>query len=147
MIRLKNIAIIFLAFAVHFCDSNTAHLQEDVMKIYLYQDGAGNLYEISPTSIVYSPVRPENSSTGFYSGGKPASAIITPAQFDSLEKIFLNAIQNHSESDGARAKGTGLLALPNNKKYVFPMHSPEQKQIETALLSVKSKVEPDNKQR
>ena len=37
--------------------------------LYEYADGSANLYSLNGNTLSYDPVRPEESSTGTYSGG------------------------------------------------------------------------------
>ncbi len=76
-----------------------------------YSDGAANMYAITPTSFVYTPITPEQSSTGMYSGGPPRSGYLGP---EIAAEIFaaaeaLAADTGHHLAD--RIKGSGAVTL------------------------------------
>lgn len=76
---------------------------------YEYADGSANLYRITSDSVQYIPVTPEESSTGFYSGGEPAKVSITSEQFQSLKKQLDDAVADTTWHTPDRAKGTALI--------------------------------------
>jgi hypothetical protein len=84
-----------------------------------YADGAANLYRFArrstdePVAFVYDPVKPAQSSTGFYDGGEPVDTSI-PADDPRVEELWGAA--ERLAADGAlhvedRMKGTGAFAL------------------------------------
>lgn len=82
-----------------------------------YSDGSANHYRFgqdnpkSQTHFEYLPVRPEESSTGTYSGGEPRQGDLSAKQTDELQK-WLNKLESdkslHTES---RDKGTGAFTI------------------------------------
>jgi hypothetical protein len=58
----RVVFILFILFTVTACMSTST---------YQYADGSANVYRIKPDSLEYIPVKPEESSTGMYSGGEP----------------------------------------------------------------------------
>lgn len=76
---------------------------------YEYADGSANLYRITRDSVQYIPVTPAESSTGFYSGGKPATVSITAEQFQLLKQQLDGAIADTSLHTPDRAKRTALI--------------------------------------
>lgn len=76
-----------------------------------YSDGSANGYVFTAdgdgATFAYSPVRPEHSSTGMYSGGEPRSgrldAALAKTLFDQIRALEANTTL-HVED---RAKGTG----------------------------------------
>lgn len=79
-------------------------------------DGSGNAYLLREepggrARFEYDPVRPEQSSTGFYSGGAPRAAAIDGAAFgaawEAAERLGA-AVELHVPR---REKGTGLFEL------------------------------------
>ena len=98
----------------------------------LFADGSGNQYSLSspgteaPGHLVYTPVRPENSSSGVYSGGDPADLELSAADNAELW-AHLRALQ---EDEGlhvtARGMGTGQFSMstPNgNARFIVRMGS------------------------
>jgi hypothetical protein len=82
-----------------------------------YADGSANLYRFTPEPdgggmvCEYDPVRPEESSTGHYSGGEPATA-----RFDAKKVAVLKRWIAKLEDDLAirahdRGKGTGAFTV------------------------------------
>ena len=105
---------------------------------YIYLDGTANKYIIKQTSVEYIPVKPEQSSSGMYSGGNPWEVKIDDQQFARLHFVFQKAIFKNGMQKGQREKGTGMLIVePDNVSYIFKMNSPYKKDIEDAILAVK----------
>jgi hypothetical protein len=91
-------------------------------------DGAGNVTTITqpqggPVTWRYRPVTPAESSTGFYSGGDPASGTLAPAQVDALWTLVRAA--RGEPADQGRDKGTFLVevASPNGPRAVVVQRS------------------------
>jgi len=81
-----------------------------------YSDGSANSYAFSHTDpgqraqFVYDPVRPEESSSGAYSGGDPARAALTADDVAQLWEI-LDALEADTAAHvEARAKGTTAIS-------------------------------------
>ena len=81
-----------------------------------YSDGAANAYrfahaqDANPAQFSYAPVRPEESSSGTYSGGDPASASLTADDITQLWKIVRELEADTAVHVAARAKGTGAIS-------------------------------------
>ena len=89
----------------------------------IVSDGAGNDTTITqppggPVTWRYRPVTPAESSTGFYSGGEPASGTLAPTQVDALWTLVRAA--RGGPADRGRDKGTFLVevASPNGSRAV-----------------------------
>jgi hypothetical protein len=99
---------------------------------YHYFDGSNNQYIIQKDQIEYIPIKPEQSSTGIYSGGEPAQKALKPEDYQKLvaefDKIFAN--QNIQIKD--RIKTSGLLTQGNKKSVIFQNGS-EKQQLEALL--------------
>jgi hypothetical protein len=88
-------------------------------KGYTYIDGNNNRYEITSSYIDYKPVKPENSSSGTYSGGEAKKAAITKEQFQKLEAL-MTAVKNDRENQVAtRLMGCGTLYFKGSKNPVY----------------------------
>lgn len=93
-----------------------AGFAEEALQAYWtldYSDGSANQYHFeqrskdAAVSFRYVPVRPEESSTGMYSGGEPRQGRLTAGQAHELKRRLTDL-----ESDAAlrveeRGKGTG----------------------------------------
>lgn len=106
---------------------------------YTYADGSANLYILTPTTLEYDPVTPEESSTGMYSGGEPKTVTITGEQFASIKALLESAIKNPSVHIKDRTKTSGAISVKqgtNEKKFIIAPGCAEQIAIETLVKSV-----------
>lgn len=104
--------------------------------LYRYADGSANQYHISPTSLAYIPVKPEQSSSGHYSGGEPKTVNITSEQFTSLQNLFEKAIRNQEIQIKDRIKTSGQITVEvrsEQKHYIIQPKSAELMEIEALL--------------
>jgi hypothetical protein len=80
-----------------------------------YDDGSANAYNIDSdgdgATLVYRPVRPEESSTGMYSGGAPRSGRIDAAAVATLWQRIAALEGNTGLHQKDRNKGTGMFGL------------------------------------
>jgi hypothetical protein len=108
---------------------------------YEYADGSANLYLLTETSLEYLPVKPEESSTGMYSGGDPKTVVVTPAEFNELKDLFDKALENTSIHIPDRMKTSGMIsAIGSTKKQcIIKPYCEEMKAIEGTLKKVLSK--------
>jgi len=103
---------------------------------YSYADGSANVYELRGHVLEYIPVKPEESSTGTYSGGEPKTVTISTQQRDTLQSLFEKAILNTAVHQKDRAKGTGAITMIKSKeeqRYILRMGCAEIGRIEEAL--------------
>lgn len=105
---------------------------------YEYADGNGNLYVITKRNLNYIPVKPEESSTGTYSGGEPKTVTLTAEQFESIREALEIGIKsdNHIQD---RVKMSGVISVVREKdktEYILTPGSPEIKTIETLLKEI-----------
>ena len=105
---------------------------------YEYADGNGNLYVITKRNLNYVPVKPEESSTGTYSGGQPKTMSLTTEQFESIREALEAGIKsdNHIQD---RVKMSGVISVIGEKdktQYILTPGSPEIKTIETLLKEI-----------
>lgn len=87
-------------------------------KSYLYIDGNNNDYKITSDSIVYTPVTPNESSSGEYSGGSPKSVKITAEQFLKIETLIKAILKDKSNFIKERLMGCGTLIIGKKTTYV-----------------------------
>jgi hypothetical protein len=113
------------------------------MKIpyYQYSDGNANIYIITPDTLEYIPVTPQESSSGFYQGGDPKKVALTSQAFQTLAALF-EAAKNNSEIHIAeRKKGSGMITtLSGSEKHsiILKPGSVELGKIEAALKELLS---------
>lgn len=110
--------------------------------IYEYADGSANLYSLNGNTLSYDPVRPEESSTGTYSGGDPKTVQLTRPQADSIRLLLNEAFNNTADQIPDRVKGSGAVYIndgKNQKKFILRQGSEDINRVELALKNVLSK--------
>jgi hypothetical protein len=106
---------------------------------YTYADGSANQYIITPSTLEYDPVTPEESSTGTYSGGDPKTVSISPEQFDSIRHLLDKAISNTAVHIEDRIKTSGAIAAVKGNVRTQVILAPdcaEKKAIENLLKKI-----------
>ncbi|MBU0489292.1 MAG: hypothetical protein KKD31_15205 [Bacteroidetes bacterium] len=83
---------------------------------YIYADGSGNSYSISADSIIYDPITPAESSSGYYSGGEPFAEKLDEIEFQYISAMLDKAMGAKDEQTDTRVMGTGLIVRTKNKK-------------------------------
>lgn len=86
----------------------------------MYADGSANRYEISSTELKYIPVKPEESSTGMYSGGEPAQIALSNEQYSQLKNLFESALAQTDQHIPDRIKTSGLVAVGEYQAILKP---------------------------
>ncbi|GIL22970.1 MAG: hypothetical protein BroJett042_14830 [Bacteroidota bacterium] len=81
----------------------------------IYADGSANRYEISIHELKYIPVKPEDSSTGMYSGGEPAQVVLSKEQYNHLKNLFETALTQTDQQIPDRIKTSGLVVVGEKK--------------------------------
>lgn len=80
-----------------------------------YQDGSGNDFQFEGAqggvSYTYSPVTPERSSSGTYSGGKPVEGKLVAEHVVGLWKQLRELEAATEAHTGERAMGTGAFRI------------------------------------
>jgi hypothetical protein len=82
-----------------------------------YSDGSGNGFRAEQSSAgeepryTYSPITPERSSTGMYSGGEPAAGALDQEQTVALWRLVRRFQRETSLHVDSRMKGTGSFRL------------------------------------
>lgn len=106
---------------------------------YEYSDGNSNLYVLTPSQLQYIPVKPENSSSGVYSGGDPKSVTITPEQYTELQALLEKAFSQpsiHMENRVMMSAQIRRINSKEKKQCIIKPRSPEIATIEQALKKV-----------
>ncbi len=108
---------------------------------YEYADGSANLYLLTETTLEYLPVKPEESSTGMYSGGDPKTVTVTPAEYNELKDLLDEALEKTSIHIPDRIKTSGMISRMGStkKQCIIKPYCEEMKAIEGTLKKVLSK--------
>jgi hypothetical protein len=106
-------------------------------------DGSANVYACEcplpgPAQCRYRPVRPEESSTGMYSGGDPWEVELTSAQIDALWREVDAASRNTAGHTDLRAKTTIAVEADGATKASFILEA----DAGVALLQVLKSLHP-----
>lgn len=105
------------------------------MKSFTYVDGNNNTYEITESSLSYDPVKPENSSSGTYSGGTPYSMDLNVGQWESIRSAVERTLKDNDNLVDTRTMGSGMLIIEGSK-YYLGMNSEGKDDIENTISSV-----------
>jgi len=127
---MRFVILLLYLVLVQSCASNSAQ--------YEYADGNGNQYIITRQSLIYIPIKPEESSTGTYSGGDPKTVRLTAAQFDSIREALEGGVKSNNHIVD-RVKMSGVISVvgeTDKTKYILTPGSPEIKIIETRLKEI-----------
>jgi hypothetical protein len=80
-----------------------------------YSDGSGNRTSIwsdpAGAGWAYDPVQPIESSSGTYSGGDPATGVLTADQAAAVLAVFDDAAKNGKPVGDGRPMGTGQVTI------------------------------------
>ncbi|HOZ31153.1 MAG TPA: hypothetical protein PLL66_09565 [Bacteroidales bacterium] len=76
-----------------------------------FSDGNANTYKISNSTITFTPVTKEESSSGIYSGGVARIVSISQEQFADIFIIAESMISDKNNTTDKRLKGTGNLNI------------------------------------
>lgn len=109
---------------------------------YTYADGSANRYIITASSLQYLPIKPEESSTGMYSGGDPANINLTEAQFKSVQQLLEKAISATGNHITDRIKMSGAVTrttASDTVTIILKPGAPEQAALESALKQLLKK--------
>lgn len=110
--------------------------------IYFYYDGSGNEYKIENQTIYYQPITPKESSSGYYSGGKPFQKKLSNQEYNEIKELLEKSFQKLEEQADARAMLTGLVIIQNaneKKSCILMPNSEIKKNIEVFLQQYKEK--------
>lgn len=104
--------------------------------LYQYADGNANVYIPSADMLEYVPVKPQSSSSGFYSGGEPKKVKLTANEFQQLVTLIETALKNTDAHIQERIKGSGAIkTLTGSEKHAIFLKPAcvEQQNLEVAL--------------
>eukprot|EP01087_Luapelamoeba_hula_P006626 TRINITY_DN16701_c0_g1_i1.p1 TRINITY_DN16701_c0_g1~~TRINITY_DN16701_c0_g1_i1.p1 ORF type:complete len:166 (-),score=25.12 TRINITY_DN16701_c0_g1_i1:93-590(-) len=90
-------------------------IQKGNVRQYTYIDGCNNDYSVNPIPssllFVYRPIRPEESSSGRYSGGDPVQRQLTTKEWGEWEQTFERIWKTQACPTKGRNKGQGILIV------------------------------------
>lgn len=105
--------------------------------VYIYADGSANLYFITEKLIEYSPMTPERSSSGMYSGGKPAKVTLNKKAFFKIQRAIEDAAINIDEHIPNRVKMSGNIHfIKEDKSYNLAPDSNSKKELEKTFKTL-----------
>lgn len=110
--------------------------------VYNYADGSNNVFMITSDSLEYKPMTPIRSSSGTYSGGEAKKVSITKDEFEKIESLFNQAIENKSMHIEKRVMMSGMLTVKNgedSQTFIFGARSKSKADIEKALRNIINK--------
>lgn len=126
----RALTLLALAACAHTPEPAVTKTESPWLFIHV-ADGAANGYHFTRAAdgsvqFVYEPVRPEQSSTGFYSGGPPREETLDAADprltelWATLQKLAADETKHTPD----RAKGTGAIAwdgLTGKRDFIIVM--------------------------
>ncbi len=104
-------------------------------KKYIYHDGSGNGYIIENKTITYDPVTKEESSTGEYSGGTPATKELSLSDLRKVNDAFTEVMSIKEIQIENRIMTSGQLQIieGDQKKKVIISKGKEMNDLEVFL--------------
>ena len=110
------------------------------LKTYIYADGSGNKYVFNKNMFEYFPVKPENSSTGTYSGGVYVKLIPELNKFYQVVDLIQKAYESKKDHSENREKGTGSFRIEDGgtiTEFILNMRYSVKIEIEKLLREIK----------
>lgn len=103
-----------------------------------YQDQNNNVYLIQEDKLTYSPIKPEQSSSGQYSGGKPASKQLNETEITQIFALVKQIVKKTNLHVSQRRMMTAILACQLEQDWQRFTLSPSElrTQLETTLKAV-----------
>jgi len=109
MRRKYLLAFMFLPILMCNCKSMA-------VKSIQYSDQNNNHYSITRTSLIYTPVTPEESSSGVYSGGDPAEVQLTKDEFNTILSLSEKIMKASEGNEMKREMLTSVLVISEEGK-------------------------------
>lgn len=106
-----------------------------------YYDGSANEYHFRGGSVEYRPVKPEESSSGRYSGGAPFKRPLDGAMSAKIANAFNAAIDAKTAQISNRVMLSGVIAIQcgkESREWIIAPGSPELGAIETLMGELKA---------
>ena len=129
--------LIGLLAGVFFFGMSCTSIKNDTTMIR-YTDQNNNQYTITKSLFEYVPITKNNSSSGIYDGGAPATGTITLAQFRELNKAA-TAVVNKAPENAKREMLTSVLTIQTQGTTTTKIvrKSEERSHLETLLIALK----------
>lgn len=108
---------------------------------YQYADGSANVYILKPDSLEYVPVKPEESSTGMYSGGEPKKVALAPEEFRAISNLLEGAIKKTEIHIPDRVKTSGTITTFSGNEKRSVMLKPGCKEIAELEAALKKSLQ------
>ena len=108
-------------------------------EIYEYHDGNGNRYIIKNEDIEYIPIKPSQSSSGFYDRGDYVKKEISKLEFNQISSVLLEAVKNKESHIKNRVKMSGRIVVlegDNKNSCILNPYSEEKDKIEKTLRDI-----------
>ena len=105
----------------------------------IYNDGSSNAHIITTDSYKYSPIKPNESSSGTYSGGEEREINLSQNQFSEIFIEALSIVENESLHIDSRMMGTGMLRIKyeNSETQIYIDNCIELENFESFLNNLK----------
>ncbi|MBN2776747.1 MAG: hypothetical protein JXR36_03850 [Bacteroidales bacterium] len=105
----------------------------------IYNDGSSNAHIISKDNYKYSPVTPQESSSGTYSGGEQREVNINENLFNEIFIKALSIAENKTIHIESRMMGTGMLRIKyeNSETQIYIDKCMELENFERFLNNLK----------
>lgn len=106
-----------------------------------YYDGSANGYIFRGGAVEYRPVKPEESSSGTYSGGKPFKRPLDAATSAKIAHAFNTAIEAKAAHIEDRVMMSGVISIEcgdESRKWIIAPRSAELEAIETLMTELKA---------
>ena len=100
-----------------------------------YSDGNGNWFTITQDLVAYRGVRPEESSSGVYSGGEDKKVAISSVQRKEIQQLFQDATENSDIHIQNRLMMSGQIVVGHDK-FILKPGCEEMIAIENYLRSI-----------
>lgn len=126
--RLYGIVLpVFILFIITGCQD----VKEDEMMssvVYSYADGSGNHYVFEGGeryTFEYDPVKPAESSSGYYDGGDYVKKEISQAEYERIAAIFSRAFAEKESHIENRVMLSGLFIIKEGSEVRRCIHAPD----------------------
>lgn len=129
----RTLVILFFNLTTLACMSTSTH--------YQYADGSANVYVITADSLEYVPVKPEESSTGMYSGGEPKKVALKSEEFRNVRAMLEAAKKKHEIHIPDRIKTSGMITSISGAEEIHFILKPGCAEITTIESTLKTLLE------
>lgn len=130
--------VLLLAFAA--CKPRLQSLPT-MMSTYRYINSLSSTYTLRPDSLVYDPIKPAQSSSGFADGGAPAARALDSRLYQNLAEAFETAIATPADHVPTRMMGCGTIIKESGShtwSYYLAMGSIQKETVESMLKATLS---------